>query len=66
MKLPRDGGFETVAGFVLSRIQKIPRAGEAVDFEGRRFTVQEMDDHRIAKVKIEKLQKPVAMQHAGD
>jgi CBS domain containing-hemolysin-like protein len=66
IKLPRDGGFETVAGFLLSRMQKIPRAGEAVDFEGRRFTVEDMDDHRIAKVKIEKVQRPAAMQQAGD
>jgi CBS domain containing-hemolysin-like protein len=66
LTLPRDGGFETIAGFLMARMQKIPRAGEAIDFEGRRFTVQEMDDHRIAKVKIEKLQKPAAMQQAGD
>ena len=66
IKLPRESGFETVAGFVLARIQKIPRAGEAVEFEGRRFTVEEMDDHRVAKVKIEKLQKPAAMQQVGD
>jgi putative hemolysin len=66
IKLPRDGGFETVAGFVLARMQKIPRAGEAVEFESRRFTVEAMDDHRIAKVKIEKVPKPAAMQQAGD
>ncbi len=66
IKLPRDGGFETVAGFVLARMQKIPRAGEAIEFEGRRFTVEQMDDHRVAKVRIEKLQKPAAMQQAGD
>jgi CBS domain containing-hemolysin-like protein len=66
VKLPRDGGFETVAGFVLARMQKIPRAGEAVEFEGRRFTVEEMDDHRVAKVKIEKLQRPAALEQAGD
>ena len=66
IKLPRNGGFETVAGFVLARMQKIPRTGEAVEFEGRRFTVVQMDDHRVAKVKIEKLQMPTAMQQAGD
>ena len=66
IKLPRNGGFETVAGFVLARMQKIPRPGEAVEFEGRRFTVVQMDDHRVAKVKIEKLQMPTAMQQAGD
>lgn len=66
IKLPRDGGFETIAGFVLSRMQKIPRAGEAIELEGRRFTVEAMDEHRVAKVKIEKLQKSAAMQQAGD
>jgi CBS domain containing-hemolysin-like protein len=66
IKLPRDGGFETVAGFLLASMQKIPRAGEAVEFEGRRFTVEEMDDHRIAKVKIERVQRPAVMQQAGD
>jgi len=62
--LPRDAGFETVAGFLLSRFQKIPRAGEAVEYEGHRFTVAEMDGHRIAKIKVEVSKQP-AMQ-AGD
>lgn len=52
-KLPRDEGYETLAGFVLSRLQKIPQAGEGFSFEGRRFSVDEMDGHRIAKVKVE-------------
>ncbi len=66
LHVPRDGGFETLAGFILSRLQKIPRRDEYFDFEGHRFTVEEMDGLRISKVKIEKLQKPAAMQHAGD
>ena len=63
--LPRDAGFETLAGFILSRMQKIPRVGEAVEFESRRFTVQEMEGHRIAKIKIENTPS-AAMQQAGD
>jgi putative hemolysin len=63
--LPRDAGFETLAGFMLARLQKIPTAGEAVEFEGRRFTVKEMEGHRIAKVKIDQLASS-AMQQAGD
>ena len=59
--LPRDGGFETLAGFVLARLQRIPRVGDGFDYEDHRFTVDEMEGHRIAKVKIEKLQSaPVA------
>ncbi|MGH9528682.1 MAG: hemolysin family protein [Terriglobales bacterium] len=53
LSLPRDRGFETLAGFVLSQLQKIPRAGEAFEYEDRRFVIAEMDGHRIAKVKIE-------------
>jgi len=56
LSLPRDGAFETLAGFVLARLQKIPRVGESFDYEGHRFTVDEMEGHRIAKVRIEKLQ----------
>ena len=52
-KLPRDEGYETLAGFVLSRLQRIPRTGEGFSFEGRRFSVDEMDGLRIAKVKVE-------------
>lgn len=61
--LPRDAGFETLAGFVLSRLQKIPANGDIFEYEGRRFTVVEMDGHRIAKVRIETLQ-PAPLQQA--
>src|ERR1700676_2339115 len=37
LSLPRDGGFETLAGFVLARLQKIPRVGDVFDFEGHRL-----------------------------
>lgn len=52
--LPGNGGFETLAGFLLMRFGKIPAAGESLEFESRRFTVLEMDRNRIAKVRVEK------------
>ena len=64
MSLPHDAGFETLAGFVLARLQKIPETGESFEFEGHRFTVSEMDGYRIAKVKVEKLQ-PATVSQAG-
>jgi len=54
--LPRDEGFETLAGFVMARLQRIPQPGDAVEFEGRRFSVEQMDAYRIAKVKLEKIE----------
>jgi putative hemolysin len=56
LDLPRDAGFETLAGFVLARLQRIPYLGESFEYEGHRYTVEEMDGHRIAKVKIEKVE----------
>lgn len=52
-KLPRDGGAETLAGFVLSRLGHIPEIGERVDFDGHRLTVLEMQGRRIARVRVE-------------
>jgi CBS domain containing-hemolysin-like protein len=58
-KLPREGGVETLAGFILMRLGRIPRGGESVDYEGRRLTVVEMDGRRISKVRVEPIeQKP--------
>ena len=51
--LPRDGGVETLAGFLLAQLGRIPSGGETVDFEGRRYTVAEMTGHRISRVRIE-------------
>ena len=55
VELPRDKGFETLAGFVLQQFGHIPKAGESFVFGDRRFTVLETEDHRVAKVKMEKL-----------
>jgi CBS domain containing-hemolysin-like protein len=51
--LPRDGGVETLAGFFLMRLGHIPQVGESVDYDGRRLTVVEMDNRRIAKIRVE-------------
>jgi putative hemolysin len=74
LKLPQDEGYETLAGFLLSRLQKLPQGGEAFDYEGRRFIVEKMDGHRIATVRIEPVpapaisaaQVPAPAHRAGD
>ena len=55
--LPREGGVETLAGFVLMRLGHIPRAGESVDYEDRRLTVMEMEGRRISKIRVEPLKE---------
>ena len=55
--LPRDGGVETLAGFVLMRLGHIPRGGEWVVHEGRKMTVTEMDGRRIARIRVEPVEE---------
>jgi CBS domain containing-hemolysin-like protein len=70
LSLPRDAGFETLAGFILARLQKIPSLRESFEYEGWRYTVEELEGHRIAKVRIEKAAKgeeeAEAAKGAGD
>ena len=56
--LPRDGGVETLAGFVLYQLGHLPEPGESVVYECRRMTVTQMDGHRIAKILVEPMKEP--------
>lgn len=59
VELPADGGFETLAGFILSKLGDIPQPGAVFEDSGRRFTILEMERNRIARVRVERLE-PVA------
>ena len=52
-QLPHDGGVETLAGFLLVHMQKIPIVGDSFLHEGRRFTVAAMEERRITRVRVE-------------
>jgi CBS domain containing-hemolysin-like protein len=58
LEIPTDGGFETLAGFLLFSLGAIPHTGESLEYQGRRYTVVAMDRNRIARVRIEKLPEP--------
>src|SRR6201987_2729894 len=70
LSLPRDAGFKTLGGFILARLQRIPALRDSFEYEGRRYTIEEMEAHRIAKVRIEQTSKvedqAQAAKHAGD
>jgi CBS domain containing-hemolysin-like protein len=55
IEIPVEGEFETLAGFLLFRRGEIPSAGDFVEYQGRRYTVLEMERHRIARVRVEKI-----------
>lgn len=47
--------FNTLAGFLLVRLQRIPKGGEFVQYKDKRFTIVDVEANRIVKVKVETL-----------
>ena len=45
----------TIAGFVFSNLERIPKVGDHVDFSGWRFTVLRLSGFRVVRVKAEKV-----------
>lgn len=56
IELPTEGDYETLAGYLLYRLGRIPREGDSIEHGGRKFTVAAMDFNRIARVRVEKLE----------
>ena len=57
---PREAGVETLAGFLLTQLGHLPVPGESVDYEGRRYIVEEMAGRRISRIRVETLTKPAS------
>ncbi len=49
-----DPPFETVGGLVSSVLGYVPKAGEAVEVEGIRLTVERADERRVLSVRVER------------
>ncbi|MGO2825431.1 MAG: transporter associated domain-containing protein, partial [Brachybacterium alimentarium] len=54
IELPDTGGYETVGGFVMARLGRIPEAGDVVAIEGGRLEVVEVDERRVQRVRLVK------------
>jgi putative hemolysin len=49
ISLPEKRDYQTVGGFILSHLGRLPNTGETVDAHGWRFEVVDMDGRRIDK-----------------
>ncbi|MGY1617747.1 hemolysin family protein [Geodermatophilus sp. SYSU D00691] len=57
VRLP-EGPYETVAGYVLAVLGRLPEVGDTVEHEGRTFTVLELDGRRIARLSVSRPPAP--------
>ena len=53
-----DGPYETLAGYVMAALGHVPKKGEAVEVDGFRLEVTELDGRRVARVRVSPLPKP--------
>jgi putative hemolysin len=44
--------FDTLAGFILHQLERIPQSGDKMDWRGFNFEIMDMDGHRIDKVLV--------------
>jgi putative hemolysin len=54
IELP-EGPYETVAGFVMARLGRIPAVGQSVEVAGHRLEVMSLDGRRVATVRVSRL-----------
>ena len=52
IKVPADGAYETVAGFMMSKLGRIPAVGDQVEIEDGILRVERMDDRRVDRVRF--------------
>src|SRR5699024_1468856 len=50
--LPDTGGYETVGGFLMAQLGRIPRAGDTVAVDGGELEVVEVDERRVQTVRF--------------
>jgi putative hemolysin len=53
IELPASPEYETISGFILTHLQRIPDSGDVIQLNDKKLRVIEMVGQRIAKVKLE-------------
>lgn len=55
IEIPMEEEFETLAGFIMFRLGRIPHVGDVAKHDGRAFQVLEMDHNRVVRVHIRRM-----------
>ncbi|MGQ3412834.1 hemolysin family protein [Natrinema sp. LN54] len=56
--LPEGQEFETIAGFIFNRAGRLVEEGEEITYDGVRITVETVENTRILKARLKKLEVP--------
>lgn len=66
VELP-EGPYETVAGYIVAGLGRLPQVGDAVEHEGLRLEVTEVEGRRVSRVLVSAVpEAPAAGEHPAD
>jgi len=54
--IPESSEYETLGGFIVTYLQRIPKTGDIIEIDSKRLRIIEMVGQRIAKVKMEQIE----------
>ena len=58
VELP-EGPYETVAGYIVSRLGRLPEVGDTVDYEQIRLVARELEGRRVSRVLVTAVPPPL-------
>ncbi|MFB3765459.1 MAG: hemolysin family protein [Methanotrichaceae archaeon] len=61
-----SGIYQTMGGFMMTRLEKIPISGDHFSWNGYRFEVVDMDGHRVDKLLVTPLSKEDSQEEKKD
>ena len=53
-----DGAYETVAGFVIDQLGRMPEVGDTIVVDDASLSVAELDGRRISQIMVERIEAP--------
>jgi CBS domain containing-hemolysin-like protein len=64
--LPEGEEFETIAGFIFNRAGRLVEEGETITYDGVRLHVEQVENTRIMKARVTKLDEQERAESAGE
>ena len=64
VELP-DGPYETVAGYIMAQLGRVPEVGDSTDYDDHRIVVREVEGRRVSRVLVSVVPPPVVAHLEG-
>lgn len=65
-EMPDEENYETLAGFMMYRLRKIPRPADTVIYDNYKFEVVDVDHFKIDQLLVTRLLKEVENNHTEE